>query len=51
MTGKQYLIDSGEESSTNKLSAEVLPEFQFADRGAETVKAVRLTVSVYGFIE
>lgn len=51
LTDKHYLKDSGEESSTDKLCAEVFPEFQFADSGAETLKAVRLAVSVCGLID
>lgn len=51
MTGNPYLVDLREEASSDKLCAEVLPEFQFADGGAEWVPAVGLAVGVCGLAE
>lgn len=41
-----YLVNLGEEATTDELSAEVLPELQLADAGAEPMPAVRLAVGV-----
>lgn len=41
-----YLVDLGEEATPDELSAEVLPELQLADAGAEPVPAVCLAVGV-----